>query len=209
MSTLRMTSDLRRQLILGRGEALLCTTRVCGDHHQERCRGRGHLRGAAVQAFPVQGGALRGKSSPMSARPIRSWRICSARNLPPPRWSASSPAWFGHFLQISSGAEEEEAQRLRLMASSHLGDGEFARILYAKVGDLIGPAFTASLDHAVAAGEASRIAGEPLNLFWFAHHTVLMAALARLPSVPCLTYGEATQSRTAALRIYSSRHRPP
>jgi hypothetical protein len=28
-----------------------------------------------------------------------------------------------------------------------------------------------------------------LNLFWFAHHTVLMATLARLPSVPCLSYG--------------------
>ena len=32
---------------------------------------------------------------------------------------------------------------------------------------------------------------EPLNLFWFAHHTVLMAALARLPAVPCLSYGDA------------------
>ena len=30
---------------------------------------------------------------------------------------------------------------------------------------------------------------EPLNLFWFAHHTVLMAALSRLPAVPCLSYG--------------------
>jgi TetR/AcrR family transcriptional regulator, transcriptional repressor of aconitase len=78
------------------------------------------------------------------------------------------------------------------MASSHLDDGEFARIIYAKVGALIGPVFTASLDHAIEAGEASRIAGEPLNLFWFAHHTMLTAALARLPSVPCLTYGEAT-----------------
>ena len=36
-----------------------------------------------------------------------------------------------------------------------------------------------------------RIGSEPLNLFWFAHHTVLMSALARLPAVPCLTYGNA------------------
>jgi hypothetical protein len=77
------------------------------------------------------------------------------------------------------------------MASSHLDDGEFARLLYAKVGKLIGPVFTASLDRAVAAGEASRVAGEPLNLFWFAHHTVLMAALTRLPIFPCLAYGDA------------------
>jgi hypothetical protein len=87
--------------------------------------------------------------------------------------------------------DEQEAQRLRLMTTSHLDDGEFARLLYGKVGDLIGPVFTSSLDSAVAAGDASRIGSEPLNLFWFAHHTVLMAALAKLPAVPCLTYGNA------------------
>jgi len=85
--------------------------------------------------------------------------------------------------------DEQEAQRLRLMTTSHLDDGEFARLLYGKIGDLIGPVFTGSLERAVAAGDASRIGSEPLNLFWFAHHTVLMAALARLPAVPCLSYG--------------------
>jgi len=97
----------------------------------------------------------------------------------------------GHFLQIRDAPDEQEAQRVRLMATSHLDDGEFARLLYVKVGDLIAPVFTASLDRAVAAGDASRIGTEPLNLFWFAHHTVLMAALARLPAVPCLSYGNA------------------
>jgi AcrR family transcriptional regulator len=96
-----------------------------------------------------------------------------------------------HFMQIRDVPDEQEAQRVRLMATSHLDDGEFARLLYTKVGDLIAPVFTASLDRAVAAGDASRIGTEPLNLFWFAHHTVLMAALARLPAVPCLSYGNA------------------
>jgi hypothetical protein len=77
------------------------------------------------------------------------------------------------------------------MITSHLDDGEFARLIYEKVGGLIGPVFTASLERAVAAGDASRIGREPLNLFWFAHHTVLMAALARLPTVPCLSYANA------------------
>ena len=63
--------------------------------------------------------------------------------------------------------------------------------LLTAVGDLIAPVFAASLDSAVAVGDASRIGTEPLNLFWFAHHTVLMAALARLPAVPCLSYGNA------------------
>ena len=97
-----------------------------------------------------------------------------------------------HFMQISEVPDDQEAQRLRLMVTSHLDDGEFARLLFVKVGNLIGPVFMASLERAVAAGDASRIGTEPLNLFWFAHHTVLMAALARLPAVPCLTYGNAT-----------------
>ena len=99
----------------------------------------------------------------------------------------------GHFVQIADVPDEQEAQRLRLMLTSHLDDGEFARLLYTKVGNLIGPVFTASLERAVAAGDASQIGSEPLNLFWFAHHTVLMAALTRLPSVPCLSYGNSAE----------------
>jgi hypothetical protein len=75
--------------------------------------------------------------------------------------------------------------------TSHLDDGEFARLIYEKIGKLIGPVFTASLERAVAVGDASRVGSNPLSLFWFAHHTVLMMALARLPSVPCLSYGDA------------------
>jgi hypothetical protein len=51
--------------------------------------------------------------------------------------------------------------------------------------------FAGTTTRSVAAGEASRIGSEPLNLFWFAHHTVLTAALTRLPAVPCLSYGNA------------------
>ena len=94
-----------------------------------------------------------------------------------------------HFQQVAAAPDQQEAQRLRLMITSHLDDGEFARLLYEKIGDLIGPVFTASLRRAVETGDASRIGSEPLNLFWFAHHAVLMATLARLPSVPCLSYG--------------------
>ena len=96
-----------------------------------------------------------------------------------------------HFQQIPDAPDQHEAQRLRLMITSHLDDGEFARLIYEKIGGLIGPVFTASLKRAVEAGDASSIGGEPLNLFLFAHHTVLMAALGRLPSVSCLSYGNA------------------
>jgi AcrR family transcriptional regulator len=95
-----------------------------------------------------------------------------------------------HFQAVAEAPDQQEAQRLRLMLTSHLDDGEFARLIYEKIGSLIGPTFTASLARAVEAGDASRIGREPLNLFWFAHHAVLMATLVRLPSVPCLAYGK-------------------
>ena len=95
-----------------------------------------------------------------------------------------------HFQQVAATPDQQEAQRLRLMIGSHLEDGEFARLCYEKIGALIGAIFTASVERAMAAGDAAQVACEPLNLFWFAHHTVLMATLSRLPSVPCLAYGD-------------------
>lgn len=92
-----------------------------------------------------------------------------------------------HFMEMAD--DREEAQRFRLMVTSHLDDGEFARLLYAKVGKLIGSIFVASLERAVAAGDAAPPLSDPLNLFWFAHHTVMTAALTRLPATPCLPYG--------------------
>jgi len=93
-----------------------------------------------------------------------------------------------HFLTIRTEADREEAERLRLTASSHLDDGEFARLLFEKVGELISPLFIASLDRAVAAGDAVRIETKPLDLFWFVHHLLHSLALTRLPDTPSVDY---------------------
>jgi hypothetical protein len=95
-----------------------------------------------------------------------------------------------HFLHITDGPDQEDTQRFRLMVTSHLDDGEFARLLYAKVEKLIAAAFVASLKRAVAAGDAAPPTSDPLNLFWFAHHTVMTSALTRLPATACLAYGQ-------------------
>lgn len=94
-----------------------------------------------------------------------------------------------NFIHVSDFPEQEQAQRLRLLISSHLEDGEFARLLFEKIGALIGPMFIGSLERAVEAGDATRVHGDPINLFWFAHHTVLMAALTKLPAVPTVSSG--------------------
>src|SRR5258706_10144434 len=56
-----------------------------------------------------------------------------------------------HFQHISDAPDQQEAQRLRLMITSHLDDGEFARLIYEQTADLLGPLFAASRERPVAA----------------------------------------------------------
>src|ERR1700733_10358071 len=190
MSTLRMTSDLRRQLILGAAKRCFARHGFAGTTTKSVAAAASISEGLLFKHFPSKS-ALYAEilAEECEADPDLAHLLGQA-----PSTGTLVELIRGmvrHFLQISDGPDEQEAQRLRLMTTSHLDDGEFARLLYAKVGKLIGPVFATSLDRAVAAGDASCIGTQPLNLFWFAHHTLLMAALARLPSVPCLSYGNA------------------
>ena len=190
MSTLRMTSDLRRQLILSAAKRCFARNGFAGTTTKSVAAAASISEGLLFKHFPTKSAlyaeilAEECEADPdlahlLGQEPSTATLVDLVRGM------------VRHFLQINDVPGEQEAQRLRLMNTSHLDDGEFARLLYAKVGDLIGPVFTASLDRAVAAGDASHIGSAPLNLFWFAHHTVLMAALTRLPAVPCLAYGHA------------------
>jgi AcrR family transcriptional regulator len=190
MSTLRMTSDLRRQLILSAARRCFARHGFAGTTTKSVAAAAAISEGLLFKHFPTKSAlyaeilAEECEADPdlaylLGQEPSTATLVVLVKGM------------VRHFLQISDGPDEQEAERVRLMATSHLDDGEFARLLYDKVGKLIGPVFTASLDRAVAAGDASRIGTEPLNLFWFAHHTLLMAALARLPAVPCLAYGDA------------------
>jgi AcrR family transcriptional regulator len=188
MSTLRMTSDLRRQLILGAAKRCFARNGFAGTTTKSVAAAASISEGLLFKHFPSKAAlyaeilAEECEADPelahlLGQEPSTATLVELVRGI------------VRHFMQITQ--DEQEAQRLRLMTTSHLDDGEFARLLYAKVGDLIGPVFAGSLERAVAAGDASRVGSEPLNLFWFAHHTVLMAALTRLPAVPCLSYGNA------------------
>jgi len=188
MSTLRMTSDLRRQLILSAAKRCFARNGFAGTTTKSVAAAAAISEGLLFKHFPSKAAlyaeilAEECEADPdlahlLGQEPSTGTLVELVKGM------------VGHFMHVSDGPDEEEAQRIRLMATSHLDDGEFARLLYGKVGDLIGPVFAASIERAVAAGDAVRIGSEPLNLFWFAHHTVLMAALTRLPAVPCLSYG--------------------
>src|SRR5580692_10314125 len=190
MSTLRMTSDLRRQLILGAAKRCFARHGFAGTTTKSVAAAASISEGLLFKHFPSKS-ALYAEilSEECEADPA----LHRLLGLKPSTETLVTliRGMVHHFSELSDAPDQQEAQRLRLMMTSHLDDGEFARLIYEKIGNLIGSMFTASLERAVAAGDASRVGREPLNLFWFAHHTVLMAALARLPSVPCLSYANA------------------
>src|ERR1700710_614079 len=191
MSTLRMTGDLRRQLILAAAKRCFARHGFAGTTTKSVAAAASISEGLLFKHFPSKS-ALYAEilAEECEADPD----LAHLLGLEPSTATLVEliKGMVRHFLSISDGSDHEGGQRVRRLPTSHLDDGEFARLLYAKVGALIGPTFVTSLDRAVAAGDASRIGGEPLNLFWFAHHTVLMAALSRLPVVPCLSYGNAS-----------------
>jgi len=92
------------------------------------------------------------------------------------------------FLCTAGPSGQEPNEKLRLTLYSHLEDGEFAQILFDKIERLVAPVFTASLESAVAAGEAKPSEASARDLFWFAHNTVCMLAATQLPQVPPLAY---------------------
>jgi AcrR family transcriptional regulator len=185
-----MTSDLRRELILNAAKRCFARHGFAGTTTKSVAAAASISEGLLFKHFPTKS-ALYAEilADECEADPA----MCEMLGLEPSTETlvVLVRGMVGHFLHASDLPEQQEAQRLRLMMTSVIDDGEFARLLYEKIGKLVGPVFTASLDRAVEAGDASRVGQQPMNLFWFAHHTVLMAALSRLPAVPCLGYGEA------------------
>jgi AcrR family transcriptional regulator len=188
MSTLRMTSDLRRQLILGAAKRCFARNGFAGTTTKSVAAAAAISEGLLFKHFPSKA-ALYAEILAEECEADPELAHLLGQEPSTATLVELVQGMVRHFLQVSDGSDQEEAQRLRLMTTSHLDDGEFARLLYAKIESLIGSVFTASIERAVACGEASDIGNEPLNLFWFAHHTVLTVALTRLPPVPCLAYG--------------------
>ncbi len=185
-----MTSDLRRQLILGAAKRCFARHGFAGTTTKSVAAAAAISEALLFKHFPSKAAlfaeilADECEADPLLADLLE--REPSTATL-----VELVKSMVQHFRQISAGQNKEDEQRLRLLVTSHLGDGEFARLVYAKIEKLIGGVFVASLERAIAAGDAARVGAEPLSLFWFAHHTVLSAALMELPAIPCLAYGNA------------------
>src|SRR3569623_791813 len=171
MSSLRMTSDLRRRLILGAAKRCFARRGYTGTTAKSVAAAEAISEALMFKHFPSKA-ALYAEflSDDCEADPALADLL--EREPSTATLVELIRGMVEHFMQIAKGPDLEEAQRLRLMATSPLDAGEFARLLYAKIEKLIGAVFVASRERAVAAGDARPFSGDPLNLFWFAHHTL-------------------------------------
>lgn len=187
MSTLRLTSDLRREQILEAAKRCFALYGFAGTTTKSVAQAAGISEGLLFKHFPTKA-ALYTEilAEAYEADP----ELLRLRELKPSTATLVIliREMVAHFMRATEAPDQEDAQRIRLLISSLLTDGEFARLLYDKIGDMIGPIFKTSLESAIAAGDAERVRGEPLNLFWFAHHIVHTIALTRLPAIPALDY---------------------
>jgi TetR/AcrR family transcriptional regulator, transcriptional repressor of aconitase len=185
-----MTSDLRRQLILSAAKRCFARHGFAGTTTKSVAAAASISEGLLFKHFPTKSAlyaeilAEECEADPalhrlLELEPSTQTLVVLIREM------------VRHFQEVAATPDQQEAQRLRLMLTSHLDDGEFARLIYEKIANLVGSVFTASLARAVEAGDANPVGPEPMNLFWFAHHTLLLATLTRLPSPPCLSYGDA------------------
>ena len=190
MTSLRMTSDLRRQLILGAAKRCFARNGFAGTTTKSVAAAAAISEALLFKHFPSKA-ALYAEILAEECEADPELIDLLGREPSTATLVDLIKGMVRHFLSISDGPDEVEEQRLRLMVTSHLEDGEFVHLLYAKVETLIGDIFVASLKQAIAAGDASCSSASPLNLFWFAHHTMMSAALTRLSATPCLSYGDA------------------
>src|ERR1700692_2654628 len=144
MSTLRLTSDLRRQLILGAAKRCFARHGFAGTTTKSVAAAASISEGLLFKHFPSKLAlyaeilAEECEADPalhrlLELEPSTQTLVVLIREM------------VRHFQGITDAPDQQEAQRIRLMVTSHLDDGEFARLIYGKIGVLIGSVFIASL----------------------------------------------------------------
>src|SRR5438128_11708073 len=132
MSNLRMTSDLRGQLILDAGNGCFARNGFAGTTTKGVAAAAAISEGLLFKHFPSKA-ALYAEILAEECEADPDLAHLLGQEPSTATLVELVHGMVGHFLQISDGPNEEEAQRVRLMASSHLDDGEFARLLYTKI----------------------------------------------------------------------------
>ena len=144
MSTLRVTGDLRRQLILGAAKRCFARHGFAGTTTKSVAAAASISEGLLFKHFPTKSALYAEILAEECAADPALHRLLglepSTRTL-----VVLIREMVRHFQRAVDAPDQEDAQRLRLLVASHLDDGEFARLIYEKIEGLVGAVFTASL----------------------------------------------------------------
>jgi AcrR family transcriptional regulator len=156
-----MTSDLRRQLILSAAKRCFARHGFAGTTTKSVAAAASISEGLLFKHFPTKSALYAEILAEECAADPALHRLLelepSTKTL-----VALIREMVRYFQEVAEAPDQQEAQRLRLMLTSHLDDGEFARLIYEKIGGLIGPVFTASLERGGArCGSSWARAAEP------------------------------------------------
>jgi len=187
MCAMRVTGDLRRELILAAAKRCFARYGFAGTT-TKRIASTAEISEALVFKHFASKSALYAETLTETCKtdPTLQWLL----SLPPSTATLVTlmREMVKHFMKAAHCPDQDEAQRMRLLFSSYLDDGDFARLLYNKITELIAPLFRASIERAVAVGDAEPVAGDPLTIFFFAHQFVHIVALSKLPASSPVPY---------------------
>src|SRR5215212_7156871 len=131
MSTLRMTGDLRRQLILSAAKRCFARHGFAGTTTKSVAAAAAVSEGFLFKHFPTKSALYAEillqacEADPalhrlLKLEPSTETLVVLIREM------------VRHFQLVAAAPDQQEAQRLRLMIGSHLDDGEFARLCYVR-----------------------------------------------------------------------------
>src|ERR1700736_5098925 len=140
MSTLRMTHDLRRQLILSAAKRCFARHGFAGTTTKSVAAAASISEGLLFKHFPTKSALYAEILSEECAADPALHRLLE---LEPSTETlvVLIREMVHHFQGVAEAPDQQEAQRLRLMLTSHLDDGEFARLIYKKSRKLCRPLF--------------------------------------------------------------------
>ncbi|MGH6818001.1 MAG: TetR/AcrR family transcriptional regulator [Methylovirgula sp.] len=190
MNTPRLSHDSRRQQILDKAMPLFARHGFAGTTTRRIADTAGISEALLFKHFPTKSAIYAAILTDVCEADPGLVRL---RALPPSTGTlvVFVQGMINWFLAEPGPAERNE--KLRLMLSSLLEDGEFAQILFDKIEQLVAPIFIDSLVQAIKTGDAASSKTSPRDLFWFLHHTLCTLAAVFLPQAPPLAYPAAAQ----------------
>lgn len=187
MAAIRLDSDERRRAIVTAAVPLFAREGFAGTTTRELAEAAGISEALLFRHFPSKQALYReilrlGCEGDPALEELAKLKPSTATLIHMARFMVR------RFLVGDEADRAELEPRLRLALHSFLEDGAYARELFETVSGRVIPLFEASLQAAIAAGDATSSGERTANRFWFAQHVAAMMAFAALPGRSCMPY---------------------